>query len=582
MSRKTITKSPEGDFLKKYNDLQEIQARAAIEQKLILQKALGSNNVDDLLKANLIYNQLQGNGPTQQQNNFSDRKSYLIDPYNLYENLGYKEKPFAVTYNTLRSMAKAPITKATIKTRIEQTTQFSEVQDDEQRFGWMVRKKKITDRKKLDDDDKRTIDYITSFISEGGNIGDNWNADDFNDFLRKIVPDTLTLDQMTFEVREDNFGRPIEYFATDGATYRLAKQISSNNIKDNNGLISYYPKYVQILNSQIYNEFYPWELCFGIRNPSTDIYTNGYGRSELEDMIKVITWMLYGDQYNGKFFSQGAAPKGIIRLSGNVNDGRLAEFKQQWQAQIAGVQNAWKTPILEADKMEFLNLQMSNQDMQFSKWQEYLIKLHSALYTIDPSEIGFAMGGSSENPQYEADRKYKLQFSQEKGLFPLLKFIQRKINKYLVNRINPNFEFIFTGIDQEDEAKSLDNDIKKLSNFMGYKEIRKKNGLPPELPKDDMIFNGIYYQMKQSENQMAMMGMGQQNPEENPFARDNNENPFEQQGEDKENPFHKETKENPFKLNDLEENPYAKDNENNPFMKGFNEWLDILIESDKN
>ena len=222
-----------------------------------------------------------------------------------------------------------------------------------------------------------------------------------------------------------------------------------------------------------------------------------------------------------------------------------------------------------------MNLQMTNQDMQFSNWQEYLIKLHSALYTIDPSEIGFPMGGSSNSPQFEADRKYKLQFSQEKGLFPLLKFIQRKINKYLVNRINSDFEFFWTGIDQEDEVKALDNDIKKLSNFMGYKEIRKKWGLSEELAKDDMIFNGIYYQMKMTEQQANMMGMGNNNPEENPFDRDNRDNPFEKEGED-----------NPFNLKDLEDNPFDKENKKNPFEEGsdenpfaksFNEYIDELI-----
>ena len=563
------------DLIVSYNELAEIKVKAELEQKLLLEKALRSTNVDTLLKANLIYNQLQGNQQPA-QNNYQERKSFLIDPYNLYENMGYKDKAFSVSYNTLRSMSHSPITKATIKTRVEQVTQFSEYQDDEQRFGWQIRNKKTKDKKKITDRDKRIIEYIATFISEGGNIGDNWNSDDFNDFLRKVTPDSLILDQMTFEIREDTMGRPVEYFATDAATYRLAKTYTYNNNIDENGRrLLYYPKFVQVFESQIANEFYPWELCFGIRNPSTNIYGNGYGRSELEDMVKIITWMLYGDQYNGKFFSQGAAPKGIIRLSGNVNDGRLAEFKQQWQAQIAGVQNAWKTPILEADKMEFMNLQMTNQDMQFSNWQEYLIKLHSALYTIDPSEIGFPMGGSSNSPQFEADRKYKLQFSQEKGLFPLLKFIQRKINKYLVNRINSDFEFFWTGIDQEDEVKALDNDIKKLSNFMGYKEIRKKWGLSEELAKDDMIFNGIYYQMKMTEQQANMMGMGNNNPEENPFDRDNRDNPFEKEGED-----------NPFNLKDLEDNPFDKENKKNPFEEGsdenpfaksFNEYIDELI-----
>lgn len=576
--------TPKIDIQNRFQQIQEQTQKLELEKTLILEKALKSNDPDTLLKANLLFNQYYGQ--QQDSNGYAERKSILIDPFSMYDMLGYKDKPLALSYQTLRNMGRSPIIKSIIGTRIEQVASFSEYQEDLQRIGWTIRKR--GSKGKTSDEDKQVIEYLVNFISKGGIIGDNWNNDNFDDFLRKMVPDALVLDQMCFEVVRDRLGRPVEYFAVDGATYRFSEfKNPTNTIILDKDDVQYYPKYVQLIDAQICSEFHPWELCFGIRNPSTDIRNFGYGRSELEDMIKLVTWMLYGDQYNGRFFSQGAAPKGIIRLQGNVNDARLAEFKQQWQAQIAGVQNAWKTPILEADKMDFINLQMSNQDMQFGKWQEYLIKLSCALYKIDPSEIGFPMGGSSNASQFEADRKYKLEYSQEKGLYPLLKFIQRKLNKYVIQQLNPEYEFVFTGLENEDEAKVLEADLKKLTNFMGYKEIRKKWGLPEELAdKDDMIFNGIYYQMKVAAKQggggmPGMMGGGEQkfeekeeysfNETENPYLLDQNKTPY--------NPFwwmedDNEENNNPFRTDKNRE-------EENPFMKGLNDYIDHLIEEDK-
>lgn len=600
MSRKSQQLRKELDISSQSKLIDEKMAKLALEKQLILEKGLQSKDADTLFKANLLYNQYFGKKQNEQ---IVERKSLMFDPYLLNEMMGFKDKYYALSYNTLRTMAKTPIIKSIIGTRVEQVASFSGFQNDYSKMGWTIRKKG-TLQHDLEDNDKKEIDRIAAFIQEGGIVGDAWNSDDFDDFLRKIVPDSLSLDQWTTEIVRSRGGDVVEYFATDGATYRFAESKNpTNSIAIDYNNILYYPKYVQILDSQIVSEFYPWELCMGIRNPNTDIYKNGYGRSELEDMIKIVTWMLYSDSYNGKFFSQGAAPKGIIRLSGNVNDGRLAEFKQQWQAQVAGVQNAWKTPVLEADKMDFINMQMSNQDMQFSNWQEYLIKLGCAQYKIDPSEIGFPMGGSSNTAQFETDRKYKLEYSQEKGLLPLLKHIQRKLNRSLISQLSNGFEFVFTGLENEDEAKLLENDIKALGNFMGYKEIRKKRGLPVELEDpDDMIFNSMYYQMTMAKKQQGgggggMFGGGGEEPATEESEKEENQNPFlliprnpyDRGGLNVENPYNEggETHRNPFRKKwweDEEEEEVTnqeKDQIDNPFMKSFNEWIDRLIETDK-
>lgn len=478
--------------------------KLALQQReqTLVEKALRSNDPNTLIQVKKWFD--------VQKKDETDYKSLLFDPFYTYQSLGYREKPTSIAFQTLRNMYTAPIIKAIIGTRIEQVVNFSEPQTSDTNVGWMIRRKRNLfgeDNKELTDEDKKIIEYIVDFLLNGGTDSNYWDSDSFEDFLRKIVPDSLVLDQMTFEVVRNKVGRPREFFATDGATYRL---LDPDRVKNNPEAVEingFYPKYVQVINEVVEWDFYPWELCFGIRNPTTNIYRNGYGRSELEDLIKIVTWMLYADAYNGKFFSQGAAPKGILKLSGNINEARLQEFKQQWIAQITGVHNAWKTPVLESDKMEWIDLQKTNRDMEFTKWNEYLVKLCCAIYKIDPSEISLPLSGSvnQSSTLFEGNNKVRIEYSQEKGLKPLLKFLQSKINKWIIHPLHPDFEFVFVGVDLEDEDKILESDIKKLSNFEGLKEVRRRRGLPDKIDDDDIILNGIFFQYQAQKN---MGGMG--------------------------------------------------------------------------
>lgn len=494
------------NLVQQIEELRLQKERLEVQELLTLQKAIESSDPDAIIKANMRWNDIQ---PRQE----SSSKSMLFDPYLFAQNAGYKDKIYSMSYPTLRRMATTPVIRAIVNTRIEQVAAFSEPQPDKHGIGFIIRRKSDyleNDKQEVSSSDKRKIRWITDFILNCGTTNNAWHGDSFDTFLRKVTRDSLELDQMTFEVVRNRKGQPIEYFATDSATYRYADSIDDEHYKGSQKeqINGYYPSYVQIHDGAILTEFYPWELCFGIRNHRTELSANGYGRSELEDLIQVVTWMLYGDSYNGKFFSQGSAPKGILKVSGNVNNTRLSEFRQQWQAMVQGVGNAHRTPVIESDKMEWIDLQKSNRDMEFQKWQEYLIQIACAIYKIAPEEVGFDVAGSGGRSMIDnSSNESQLQFSRDKGLRPLLKFLERKINKYIVNAIDPEFEFRFAGIDAESAKEELEADIKKGQSFMGYKELRRKHGLPEELDKGDVILNSAYLQSMQ----MSQMGNADSN-----------------------------------------------------------------------
>lgn len=488
-------------------------AKLRVKQMRTIEKAIRSDSPDDILRAQKALNTIQ-----QKENQAMQPKAFFIDPLEFNSNLGYKDKSFSLSYTTLKRMSKTPIINSIIKTRKNQVADFAEPQENKYSTGFVVRKKsKNGVEQKMDNKDKRIAFAITDFLLKGGNVGE-WEHDDFDTFIRKIVDDSLTYDQMTFEIMRNRRGKVESFVATDAATFRMANSFFAKDydipyFSNDKGLWGqdksdygpkikgYYPAYVQVYQNVKVSEFYPWELCFGVRNPSTSIFANGYGCSELEELINVVTSLLWGDEYNRRFFSQGSAPKGMLRVKGAVNETALQQFKQQWQSMITGVMQSWKTPVVNQD-VEWIDLQKNNRDMEYSSWMEYLIKIACAIFNIDPIEIGWDISRSSgRNGLFEGGQEKRLQNSKDKGLYPLLKFLQRKINKYIVEQIHPDYEFVFMGLNGMTIDQELDLDIKKVQAFATINEIREKYEMKP-LEGGDIIENAVFVQSKNA----AIMG----------------------------------------------------------------------------
>lgn len=577
------------NFAKQLSVVEHAKQRLDIKYLTIIEKATKSDNPDDIIAASKAMAKIQ------EQKSGQPTKAFFIDPLEFNANLGYKDKPFSLTYTTLKRMADTPIINAIIKTRKNQIADFAEPQADRYSTGFVIRKKaKNGVESKMDEGDKKIANAITDFILNCGSR-DTWTNDDFDTFIRKIVEDSLIYDQMTFECVRNRRGQIERFIATDAATFRIAdtafhddyvnpqfKQKGSQ-IWYNRGIVTdakkingFYPQFVQIYQNAVVNEFYPWELCFAVRNPSTSIYSNGYGHSELEELIHIITSMLWGDEYNRKFFSQGSAPKGLLRVKGGMNDSSIQQFKQQWQAMISGVMQSWKTPVVEAD-VDWIDLQKNNRDMEYSSWMEYLIKQACAIYCIDPSEIGWDISrGNGNSGLFERSDADRIQNSKDKGLYPLLKFIQRKINKYIVEQINPEFEFVFMGLNGKTIDQELEMDIKKLGTFQTLNEIRQKWDLPEIEIGGDIIENSVYFQaysqakQQEAQEQQRQEMMSQQ--EDGQDYEDDQEYEDEDYGEEGENPFESYLSENP----DDEEEEYEETEEKaekSVFVKAFEDFL---------
>lgn len=554
---------------KRIENIETVERKLIAKKAILVNQAMHSSNPSDLIKANNILN--------VENREDINKKSYIVDPYEFQNFMGYKDKPFSVSYSMARRISyTAPIIRSIINTRIEQVLAFCEPQETKYDAGFIIKKKTgfyDKETKEMTKEDMMRAERITQFLLDGG-LNNKFDGDDFDSFVRKFLNDSLTFDQGCFEVVHDRKGRPVEFFAVDGGTIRIADSIdkelyeNDDRFRDRIEVMGYYPSYCQIKDSAITADYYPWEMCFGIRNPTTNIYSNGYGVSEIEMMTQIITSMLYSDEYNRRFFMQGSAPKGFFKIKPgtSISDDKLSQFKQMWQGMMSGVYNTHKTPILEGD-IDWVDLQKNNRDMEFSNWQEYLIKLSCAIYRIDPAEINFPLsGGADQKAMFEGNNEARLKHSKDKGLLPLLKFLERKINKFIIQRIDPEFVFKFCGLGVESAKDELEDDI-KLMNFMTVDEIRIKRGLKPvgeekggNTIANSIVAQGLMAKQQSEQAEQGGMGGGQQGGGE--------EDQYQQGEEDDQSQQEADT--------DFSVNEEGQGQEENPFEKAFQNYLNKI------
>lgn len=514
--------------LKAFDDFDSEIQKLIIERNIMLEKAFDSNDPDSIIKAQSYLIQKNKN---RKQNAIN---AFMFDPFSAdYSADGFKRPIKQIGFELLKRMGETHIAKMVKNTRINQVKDFLKFVTNEQEQGYTVRKKisLFEEKKTLTDEEKKEVEYIVSFL-EGSKkplppVGSikldvsKWDIfDDFDEVTQMILNDSLTYDQIAIEVQRNRQFEMISYKPIDASTIRLLDTIDPRLYNQNKGIydevLGFLPRYAQVWGNMIQQNpitkqdivFYPWELIFSIRNKSTDINKNGYGTSELETLISIMTWILYGMEYNGNFFKQGSNPKGILNIkSGGGGTDVVNEFRDMWRHMIAGVNNSHKLPVIEGIDLEWIDMQTPNKDMEFQEWVDFLIIMFCAVYTIDPTELGFNFQRASSIFGQDG-QKQRLDHSQNKGLKPILRWLQKVYSRYIVEEINPNYEFVWCGIDLEDEEIKIKNiDAALRAGITSFEKQFKEFEGEDYDPKKHTILNSVFQQAQQ----MKMYG----NPESN-------------------------------------------------------------------
>lgn len=413
-------------------------------------------------------------------------------------NPGYKDKmgdnrQYYDVHALLKGYANNPILNAIILTRSNQVSLYtSPVRYSEKGQGFKVRLKDIGSKPTKEQEEE--MQKIEKFLLNTG-VGKDSTRDTFNEFVRKLVRDTYTYDQVNFEKIRDEKGNLERFVMRDPTTIFFAVGEDGNPPKDGT-------RYVQVINRQIVVEFKDTEMAFAIRNPRTDIFTGGYGYSELEITLRNFISHKNTEMFNDKFFSNGGTTRGVLLIKTDTNQSQQAldMFKREWKSTLSGMNGSWQIPVVNAEDVKFVNMTPTARDMEFEKWLNYNINVISSVFSIDPAEINFpnkgggATGSGKGGGLNDGSFSDKNQASQNKGLLPLLRFIEDVVNKHIISEFSDDYHFQFVGGDIAAELQNIEILAKKGSIGVTINEIREELGYEEDIEGGDIPISGVVVQ----------------------------------------------------------------------------------------
>jgi len=423
----------------------------------------------------------------------SEFEGQAIDDEAFYSNpKEFRERPSGLSNDTLRAMSyKVPIISAIHQTRLNQVGIFGRPRTEPTEMGFIILPKSQKEQRSPTRATFRRIEQFSDFFAH---CGSKWGdrhllRPNLEGLLRMCVRDSLTFDQYAIQMNFNRKGQPAEFVAMAGHSMRLASRDGDTGWNFDPDDVHY----TQVKRRLKIADFTARELIWGVRNPRSDLEVAGYGMSELELLIQVVTGMLWAEAHNARFFSAGSTVKGLLNIKGMINRKQLRAFRREWFALLRGVQNSWRTPVLNADEVQFIPMHASNRDMEFTEWLYYLLKVATAVYQIDPSEVNFTFGNEGQAVQvFESNNEAKTRLSRDRGLRPLVVNIQQSLQR-VMDALDPNFMIILAGLDSKTEEQKASLAETLTRSVWTIDEAREKLYQMPPLPHSgDIVRNGEY------------------------------------------------------------------------------------------
>ncbi len=413
---------------------------------------------------------------------------------------GVRSKLLQISFETLRNIVhRVPLINAVLNTRIAQIQPFCRKSTEQDQKGYKL--EPVED--KLQDDDTEKALY--QFVEQTGYQFNDDREDDFMDYVQMMIREVLTVDQIATEIQRNRLGEVIAFWLLDGVTiHRTTEE-------------SHYPKnvrFVQMVDQKVYNQYTSKNLIFDYKNKRADLRFRGFGYSEVEMTIDLITTLLFGYRYLQDQFVRDKIPKGFISVMGDIDRTQIQAIQEYWYAAMSGAGGRWNIPILPSGKegvgIDFKSIQPSNKDMEYHKSLMFISSILGAVFNMDLAEMGIktddsqALIGESGKPRIEA--------SKDRGLGMLLSFTEQHMNKIL-RKITANYKFRFIGWEPAEEIKRVEIDSKKIKSYMTVDEIREIRGKEPfDEDWSKVVLDAqavqIYQSGKQAEQAEAMEGEG--------------------------------------------------------------------------
>lgn len=424
--------------------------------------------------------------------------------------LGFKQKNTQISWATLGETALSPAVRPVHKRLIEYMAAFARPQDNKYTQGYFWER---TDGKKISQNELETIvPELNKFVEQCG-VKKDHVAGNFSQFIREWTFNTLAYDHAPVEIVWSKGQTLYGFRNLDAETIKLADTYFPNkdNQHEEKMVDGELPVYCQVFNQLTYAEFYNWEMWLAKRNPIASVKVRGYGRSEIEDLVLIITAIMNSIKYNANQFIDGIPASSLMWLKGTARTS-LNELERQLKAYRQNVNSATLIGISTEEKPEIIKTRDSNKDMEFGNLLSYLISIVCSMYNLIPEAVGLK-SPLSANVNYESGMGDRVKHVLNEAIKPLLTIFESGFNEKIVSQLYDGvyrFRFGGMGEDMNEEQKRL---IER-SKIVPIDSILEELGLPASgLPKG-WILSSEYIQSMQYLSQMQAMNEASSNEQQ--------------------------------------------------------------------
>jgi HK97 family phage portal protein len=152
------------------------------------------------------------------------------------------------------------------------------------------------------------------------------------------------------------------------------------------------------------------------------------GQSVLSRAQEVIQTAREQQMYEGKFYSQNAAPSGVLKVMGDLSKAAKDKVRDEWNNIYAGVDNSFRVAVLD-NGMDYTQIGMSQRDAQFVESKDITVADIARFFLVPLYKLQAGKQSYSSNEQnaidyvttalhptitqWEEEFSYKLLFSSE-------------------------------------------------------------------------------------------------------------------------------------------------------------------------
>jgi hypothetical protein len=427
------------------------------------------------------------------KNDSIERLAFETDPRqnNTYQSL-YRAKVKLLPDVLLKRIAiQDDLVAAIVNARASQLSAFGRPRENRHDLGFVVEPKPGV----LDDCDEKQkmelqnrIDAVVERIKTCGDTR-GWDDEDritFSQYLSMSARNAVVVGRIATEViyvvdaasgeRRVHSFRPIDA----GTIYRavpqkqaaqavreealhLLEQVKAKKLEPERFMADEYA-WVQVVDGTVEQVFTSQECLVHNFYPVTDIELDGYPLTPIDTMISAVTTHINIVTHNKLYFQSGRASRGMLLIkSDDMSDDVIARIRQQFNASINSVANAWRMPVFGVgaeDEIVWQPIDNGGRDMEFQFLSDSNARVILSAFQMSPEELpGYAhlSRGTNNQALSESNQEYKLEAHRDVGIRPLIKNFEDFLNARILPLLDPNLAKLCTlrlvGLDAETAEK---------------------------------------------------------------------------------------------------------------------------------